>query len=401
MHHPASIDWDSARAALFEIARARLSPAVMTLTVHDAIGYVLGRDVLSPMPVPHYDSSAMDGYAVAGRSPWTLKIPDYPDDSTQNIHKLTVALAAGEATPIFTGGLIPEGCESIVRSEHARLEQQDAATLLFSEHGEPAAGKDIRRAGEELDRGALLARSGTSVTPRLAAALAVGGIDEVDVYEPVGVAVAFSGNEVITSGVPGPGEVRDAFMGAVQPMVSTLGAQVVQSRRLPDETQAFTSWLQTTDAPVLMVTGGSSTSGVDMVRDTLAEIGATYVFESVSVRPGHPALAALLPGNRILLGLPGNPLAAYTSLYSYLPALLDGACQRELRTLPTAPLASDTQAGRGGTALILPCALNSGELTPLEHRKSHMLTAFASADALAVVPASGASAGELVGYIRL
>lgn len=401
MHHPSSIEWDAARQAIFEAAREYLVPQTLVRNIHDAIGSVLAQDVASPMQVPHYDSSAMDGYAVAGTPPWTLKTPDYPDDNNQNIHKLTVSLAPGEATPIFTGGLIPQGCESILRSEHSKTEQQGSVTLVSPTHPVPAAGKDIRRAGEELAKGAVLASSGTFVTPRLAAALAVGGIDEVRVFKPVDVAVAFSGNEVITSGVPGPGEVRDAFMGSLQPMVHQQGARVIDSRRLADDRQAFRTWVESANAQVLMVTGGSSTSGVDMVRNTLADVNATYIFESVSVRPGHPALAAVLPGNRILLGLPGNPLAAYTSLYSYLPPLLDGAYGRKLRMLPTAPLARETHPGRGGTALILPCAFEAGQLKALERHRSHMLTAFAAADALAIAPAQGAHTGELVRYIRL
>ena len=143
---------------------------------------------------------------------------------------------------------------------------------------------------------------------------------------------------VPTDGLPGPGEVRDAFSPQFPFIIESFGATVTSAVRLQDSAPDFRHWLGHTAADILMLTGGSSTSDVDWVRRTLAELGATYIFESVAIRPGHPALAALLPDGRLVLGLPGNPLAAHVALYSYLPAVLAGIFGQPLAQLPTGTL---------------------------------------------------------------
>ena len=117
-------------------------------------------------------------------------------------------------------------------------------------------------------------------------------------------------------GVPAPGQVRDAFGGFMEHAIISAGCEARPSIRLADVESEFRTFLSTSTARVLVFTGGSSTSGVDLVRKVLNDMGATYLFESVDVRPGHPALAARLPvpekgpnsgRERFVLGLPGNP----------------------------------------------------------------------------------------------
>lgn len=121
-HHIPSVSWQQARQILHEQG-LEIAHHVKTesLPLLATIDHYLADDVYSMMPVPHYSSSAMDGYAVAGAPPWRLVTPAYPEDSRANIHRLTVPIAPGEATPILTGGLLPEGAEAIVREEHSRL----------------------------------------------------------------------------------------------------------------------------------------------------------------------------------------------------------------------------------------------------------------------------------------
>ncbi|QRZ62053.1 molybdopterin-binding protein [Rothia sp. ZJ932] len=400
-HHLPSISWYRARENLHRTVTQHLSIAREQLPLSQVIGRTLASDVTTVLAVPHYDSSAMDGYATAGAPPWQLIYPDYPQDPTANVHRITVDLTPGTATPIFTGGLLPAGATSILRSEHSRSFIRDGHSYIEPLGEAPREGADMRRTGEERAAGATLATAGTTLTPRLGASLAMGGIDTVDVFNPVTVAVAFSGNEVITSGVPGPGQVRDAFSSFAEPLLEAYGAQVARTERLADTPGAFDTWISSTDAQILMVTGGSSTSGVDMVRSTLARLQATYIFESVAVRPGHPALAALLPDGRILLGLPGNPFAAYTALCSYVPVALDAAYSRPLSTLATAPIAA-AHPGTGKQSIALqPARWQAGALHVLKRSQSHMLGGFARADVLAVVPAQGAATGEQVGYLPL
>ena len=216
-HHIPSVSWQQARQILHEQG-LEIAHHVKTesLPLLATIDHYLADDVYSMMPVPHYSSSAMDGYAVAGAPPWRLVTPAYPEDSRANIHRLTVPIAPGEATPILTGGLIPEGAEAIVREEHSRLyegaegssrpgmgshlETQSSIHYLDMAEGfePPAPGADIRHAGVELERGELLARHGDRISARMAAFLGMNGFDELPVYAPIPVRCAFTGNEVIT-----------------------------------------------------------------------------------------------------------------------------------------------------------------------------------------------------------
>ena len=197
-HHIPAVSWDQARE-LLHAAGTQAAPDTKTeaLPLLATIDHYLSEEVHAMMPVPHYSSSAMDGYAVAGNPPWRLVQPSYPEDSRANIHRLTVPISPGEATPILTGGLIPEGTEAIVREEHtSNYEGADSlasadtrASIHYLEMAEgfepPAAGTDIRFAGVELQHGDYLARHGERISSRMAAFLGTNGFDELPVYAPI------------------------------------------------------------------------------------------------------------------------------------------------------------------------------------------------------------------------
>ena len=399
-HHPPAVAWEQARKNLHAAGlTCTAGTDVETLPPKAAIGRYTADDVYSLMDVPHYDSSAMDGYAVSGTPPWLLVTPEYPDDERVNIHRLTVAIEPGQATPILTGGLLPRGAHAIVREEHTTLNTVGGITTvtMASGHIPPANGADIRRTGSELPAGRLLVERGTLITARLAAFLGMNGFDEIPVLAPVTARCAFTGNEVITIGVPEAGQVRDAFGGFLEATLATQGCAALPSARLADTGHDFTTFLNTSHAQVLIFTGGSSTSGVDMVRKTLAEAQATYLFESVQVRPGHPALAARLADGRIVLGLPGNPLAAYTALYSYLPPLLAGMRGLPLPPLDTAELAQDIPALTASSQQrLIPALVRECRAHPLPRRASYMLSGLSKATHLLVADTSGHTAGDRV-----
>ncbi|WP_237191750.1 molybdopterin molybdotransferase MoeA, partial [Rothia nasimurium] len=332
MHHTS---WHQARQLLHR-AGAALTLTEEEVPLANAVGRALARDARALLPVPHYDSSAMDGYATAGAPPWQV-LTHPPAAEGENVHRKTLPLAPGQATPILTGGLLPAGTEAVIRQEHALREGNTLRPdpSFFDGRGYPTPGADIRRAGEELPAGSSVLATGTRITARHLGALATLGLDALTVTARPTVAIAYTGNEIITAGLPGPGQVRDAYSLAFPTIIENLGASVTSTCRLPDSKAKLTDWLTATRADLLLITGGSSTSTADWVRSALHDLQATYLFESVAVRPGHPALAAHLPASSnpaapLVLGLPGNPLAAYTALYSYLTPWLTGVTARPL-----------------------------------------------------------------------
>lgn len=406
MHHTS---WHQARQLLHQ-AGAALPLPEEEVPLAQATGRTLSKDACALLPVPHYDSSAMDGYATAGTPPWQV-LTHPPATDGENVHRKTLPLAPGQATPILTGGLIPAGTDAVIRQEHALL---DGSALRpdprIFDRGYPVAGADIRRAGEELAAGSSVLAAGTRITARHLGALATLGLDTLTVTARPTVAIAYTGNEIITAGLPGPGQVRDAYSLAFPRIIEDLGAAVTSTCRLPDSKAKLTDWLTATGANLLLITGGSSTSTADWVRRALHDLGANYLFESVVIRPGHPALAAYLPASSnlaapLVLGLPGNPLAAYTALYSYLFPWLTGTTGEPLTDLPTGVLTHPVPGYRKEDLRLIPARLTptaeGKSLTPLPKTQSHMLTSFATADALALVQPQGAGKGQTLKYLPL
>lgn len=387
------VSWFDARSLAYEAGRASSSRRSVPLALAQAIGATLAGDAHSPLPLPHYDSSAMDGFAVSGKAPWQVVEPVKPADGTANLHRLTVALKRGQATPILTGGLIPPGADAVVRSEQSRRE----GGLLFPLKDAPRLGADIRRAGEELAQGAVLVSAGTVLSPRHIALLATAGFDEVEVVTPPVVDCALTGNEVISRGIPRPGEVRDAYAPHFPYLLERMGATVGAVARLHDEKAEVAAFIEGSQADFILATGGSAHSDVDILRSYLEEVGARFIFESVLVRPGHPTLLAQLPTGQLVLGLPGNPLAAHTSLYTLFPLLVAGFCHRPMPDLSRAQARNAVSAFAKQSVRLLPCEVTGSEVHIMTRAtRSHMLSALASANALAVVLPEGVEVGDTV-----
>ena len=200
------------------------------------VGRVLAADVHSRCAVPHYVSSAMDGFAVRGCPPWRL----VPQDGAAHAAAATagIALAPGQAVRIVTGGVIPAGTDSIVRLEYARAD--GGRVDVAPEHAcSELAGRHIRPAGAECAMGALVLARGTRLTPAHVAFAAVAGLDTVPVLAAPRVDAVLTGSEVVASGVPGPGVVRDAFAPQLPAVVAALGGAPGDVVRIADEPRAL------------------------------------------------------------------------------------------------------------------------------------------------------------------
>lgn len=371
---------------------------------------VLAADVLSPIPVPHYTSSAMDGFAVSGPGPWTLLASTPTDARGRNLHSTGGSLEPGQALPILTGSLIPEGTTAVVRSENSEVTDD----ILHAET--PEDGRDIRPAGQEWETGAVLAGSGTRLTPRHVAMLAACGVDIVQVRQAPQVACAFTGNEVIGHGVPGPGEVRDAFSTSFPALLSGWGAEVTVADRLPDDPVAVEDWLRRPDvqaADIVVMTGGSGRSSQDFARRFISRVAEEVLAEEVACQPGHPTLITRR-ADQLIIGVPGNPFAAHVALHSFIApavAVFSGAGSADAAQVAVAThSATVSESGHVGSlrrdrVRLVPATLgdDAGQATvePVPGSHSHMLSGYAAADVLIVVPRGGVEPGDRVEYLPL
>ena len=326
----------------------------------------------------------MDGWAVAGNQPWRVVGAG--------------TLAPGECAPIVTGGLVPQGASAVLRSESAELSEPGVVSVAASARpGEPRPGEHIRKSGEEAAVGEVLITVGTVLSPVHVALAASAGLDELTVNSRLRARLLFTGDEVVLAGIPPAGFVRDSFGPVLPSIVQALGAQVVSSQRVPDTWEAMRAALTSDSASsdILITTGGTGDSSSDHVRRTLRKLGAELLIDGIRMRPGGPSLLARLPDGRLLIGLPGNPMAAITALLTIGAPLIAG-----ISALGAIRVAVEV-GGRDATTLLIPYTVESGGAEPVGWGGSGMMRGMAQAVGILVCPPEGLMVGDTAEVLEL
>lgn len=392
------------RAAPWQRARetaARAGTGVRARThrvaLADAHGEVLAAPLDALGDLPSFDTSAMDGWAVAGPGPWRIR----PGEAVLAGAEPPAPLADGEAVRIATGARIPVDTSAVIRSEHAR----ESGTQLHAARP-VSTGQDIRPRGQECRSGDLLLPAGSLVTPAVLGLAAAAGYDELLTRPRPRVEVLVLGDELLTEGLPHDGLIRDALSPMLGPWLTRLGAEVVATRRLgddPDGAEALLAAVTGSTADLIVTTGGTASGPVDHVHPVLERAGAELLVDGVAVRPGHPMLLARLgdrTDGRHVVGLPGNPLAAVSGLLTLAEPLLRALAGRRQRPRYTVSVEGDVHGHPYDTRLV-PVLLTDEHAVPLHYNGPAMLRGVAAADALAVVPPHGVRSGQDVEVLDL
>ncbi|MEU1779560.1 molybdopterin molybdotransferase MoeA [Streptomyces abikoensis] len=382
--HPPSTPWDVARNVAGWAAAGRKEATARVVPLYEAMGQTLARALVALTDLPSFDTSAMDGWAVAGPGPWRL-LTDRGHRGILAGQGGDVRLSDGEAVRIATGAPVPPGATAVLRFEHG----------VVRSHGELYAdrhltqGQDVRPRGQECREGDELLPAGAIVTPAVVGLAAASGYDELPVLPRPRVEVLVLGDELLREGLPHDGRIRDALGPMLGPWLSALGAEVVATRRLGDTATALRTALEASDADLVLTTGGTAAGPVDHVRPILRQLGAEPLVDGVAVRPGHPMLLARLASGRHLVGLPGNPLAAVAGLLTLAEPLLRALAGRPARRPCRAPLTEDVPGHATSTRLVPVVRTPDGYARPVRFHGPAMLRGLAAADALAVVPPGG------------
>lgn len=387
------ISFDEARARILAEA-PRLPSEAASLT--SCLGRVLAEDVLADAPLPPFDYSAMDGYA--------LRAADLPENKSLPVIGESRAgavpnpLAPAAAARILTGAPLPEGADSVVPQEDVER-RGDVITLANA----PTPGRHIRRAGEDLRPGQVALAKGTRVGAHQLALLATLDRSTVPVTRAPRVVVLTTGDELRDPGTPKrPGSIVDSNGPMLVALCARVGA-VAETRRAPDDLDAVRRAIREalTDADVLITVGGVSVGDHDHVRDALVAEGIPLDFWKVAIKPGKP-LAFGKQGDRRVLGLPGNPAAAFATFIAFVAPLLR-AMQGDANPFPRAVplrLARPAKAGPGRLELARArLVIEDGELrvATLDNQASGAVTSVAWAEAIVPIPAGATlSAGEVV-----
>ena len=372
-----------------------------------APGRVLRADGNAAWDLPMADNSAMDGFAVRSADtdpPARLRLlaGDAYAGSGSPPH-----VESGTAVAIGTGGLLPPGADAVLIKERAR---RDGDFVLPLQPSKP--GDHVRRVGEELRAGEVVVPAGERLGPLQIAALAAAGVTEVELSRRPQVCVLTSGTEVVPAGMAvQPGQVVDTNGPMLRLWIERLlGTTVTAAPPLADNApalrHAFTNALA--EADVLVVTGGVSVGDRDLVKQVLEEeLGVERVFWRVAQKPGKPTYTGHR-GNTWVVGLPGNPAAVAAMWYVLVrPMLLAlmGATTAQPPRLPVR-LASEVQPNEFRTHLRwCRTVWRNGEMwaEALGRSGSHMLSTFAQADVLAIIPTGSdrLPAGTQIEAIRL
>jgi molybdopterin molybdotransferase len=394
--------WPDARALAARLGHA--APArIRRVPLDQALGHVLAEPLSALCDLPSFDTSAMDGWAVAGPGPWRV----HGDGSILAGHGVAPPLSDGTAVRIATGARIPREATAVIRSEHAHSDADKGQ--LYAER-QVVPGQDIRPRGQECRSGDRLLPADALVTPAVLGLAAAAGYDELRTVSRPRVEVLVLGDELLAAGLPHDGLIRDALGPMIGPWLRALGVDVLATRSLGDDAEALHRAITTSDADLLLTTGGTAAGPVDHVHSVLRKAGAELLVDGVAVRPGHPMLLARLAPDthrsreapegateerpdRYLVGLPGNPLAAVSGLFTLAEPLLRELAGRPAPAPCQAPVRDEVHGHPYDTRLV-PFVHRADQLVPLHYNGPAMLRGIAAADGLAVVPPGGARAGD-------
>ena len=383
----------------------------ITLPLADSHGCVLAEDVVAQWPLPSFDNSSMDGYAViagdvssaAEASPVTLTvIDDVPAGS-----RADVALRPGCAVRIMTGAPIPSGTDCIVP-----VEVTDAGTDSVEIREQVVAGSYIRRAGEDVIIGDVVVRAGTLLSSRQLAVIAAVGRGHVVVYPRPRVAVLSTGSELVEPGTPlSKGMISDSNSFLLVSAANEAGAQAYRVPPVPDDAEAFSAAIsdQLHRADLILTSGGVSMGAYDTVKEVFSSYG-TVEFIKVAMHPGMPqghGVVGESDDERIpVITLPGNPVSSYISFQNFVRPAINklrglGSTDRPRRaaevTKPLDSPESKRQFARGRF-------LDDGRVEPVGGGQgSHVIGGLAQADCLIVIPEGVAhvNAGDTVDVVDL
>jgi molybdopterin molybdotransferase len=369
------ISEEEARAKILETVRP-LPPR--QLSISGALDCFAAEDYFARLPLPNFDNSAMDGYAViASDSRHGAKLRVVGEQPAGADRQLRVS--TGEAIRIFTGAPIPAGADAVLMQEDVT---RNGDEIVVNEDVE--AGEFVRKRGCDLSEGQKILSRGERIREATLGLLASQGVAEVCVGGEVRAAIVSGGNELMQpSAKLQPGQIYESNSVLLQALLKRCGAVTASSQHCSDDASALqTEFRAAIKNEVLIVSGGVSVGEHDLVQAALRSLGAKIDIWRVAIKPGKPFLFGRL-GDCFLFGLPGNPVSAFVTFLQFVrPAILKmmGATDLDLPKVP-AKLVVDLR-NEGGRSHYVRGKLKNGSFAPVGRQESHALFGLSQSNAL-------------------
>jgi len=366
-----------------EEARQRILEKVTLLPeravpIASALDCFAARDYFARLPLPAFDNSAMDGYAVlaslCNKGERLRVVGEQPAGLDRKLR-----VNAGEAVRIFTGATLPQGADAIVMQEDVTRDGTEISVNVDVEVGE-----FVRRRGCDLAEGQMILTRGERIRAATIALLASQGFANVTVGGEAAAAVISTGDELVKPGEElQPGQIYDGNSVLLRALLQRCGVRATAMEHCRDDRESLDDAIKRgTKNHVLIITGGVSVGEHDLVKEALRELGAKIEIWRVAIKPGKPFLFGNI-GECFVFGLPGNPVSAFVTFLQFVrPAILRrmGATNLDLTQVParlTIGLTND-----GDRPHYIRGRLEHGKFTPVGRQESHALFGLSQTNAL-------------------
>jgi molybdopterin molybdotransferase len=360
--------------ALIAASISRVQPAVKELA--RSSGLAIAQDIFSPLDIPAFDQSSMDGYAVHVED---IKRPLIVQGVMAAGHAQPEMLQRNHAMRIFTGAPLPAGSDTVIMQEKVIVHSSDIQIT----DPEIEKGTHVRKRGSELKKDELVLKKGTVITAPVAGLLASLGFSTVPVYPRLSISIIATGNELQMPGRPlEAGQTYESntvfLLAALKPFAETLKSALYVEDNQEKIQEVLSTSIRGSDLVIL--TGGVSVGDFDFVRKAADHLGVHCKFHKVKQKPGKPLYFGTKE-NTIIFGLPGNPASVVSCYYEYVLPAVRFIMHLPQEELVSATLKNDFEKVKGLTQF-LKAFYAEGEVEILEAQESYRLRSFASANCL-------------------
>jgi molybdopterin molybdotransferase len=357
----------------------------ITLNLDEAMGYAINDDIISPINVPSFVQSSMDGYAFA-----------FDDLKSTPSLTITATIQAGDASSnkirknqavrIFTGAPLPEGADTVLMQEKAKAE----GGQLFVLDEKLQKGTNSRSIGADIKEGAIAVKKGTILTPGAIGLLASLGITQVSVVRKPTINIILTGNELQDIGKKlAPGQIYESNSHTLKAALSKLGIKEINFLKVADNLESVTGAIKESliKFDLTILTGGISVGDYDFVLEACQQNNVEQLFHKVKQKPGKPLYIGKKDA-KIVCALPGNPASVLSCFYQYISIVLDKLSNTSLEMKTVQARLTNNYAKPIGLTHFLKGFYNhaTNEVTILEGQESFKMSAFAIANCFVELP---------------
>ncbi|MBC7750786.1 MAG: molybdopterin molybdotransferase MoeA [Candidatus Saccharibacteria bacterium] len=385
----------------------QVSPESETCLLGDALGRVLSAPIISLVDVPPFDNSAMDGYALNWQPDLQNKM--FPVSGVSPAGQRSGDLKLNTAVRILTGAPIPKGANTVIMQENVTCnESDDISTIVVNV--QPQAHENIRRASQDIAKGAMVFPSGTRLGAAEIGLLASIGIVQVSVHRQLRVSVIATGDELVEAGKPLiGGQIYNSNTPLLTALLKMLHVQMIRAVQVPDQPEKLKELLSlaSTDSDLILTTGGASVGDADHLKDVLTQIGRIENWK-IAIKPGKPLVwgevVSHLGQHVPMIGLPGNPQSVWVTFLIVVMPYLKALQGQRTRLLPQSVKvpAGFIRKKPQGRREYLRVQLVDGQLIQHPNQSSGALMSASWADGFAIIETGmTVEKGEYVSYIPM